>query len=253
MIYSVDESVGRIMALLDELKLADNTLVVFTSDNGGVGGYASAGIKKAKDGVTDNAPLKGGKGTLYEGGVRVPFIFRLPGKIPAGANSDEPIISVDTYPTLLELAQSKPPKDYPLDGVSLVGLLTENKPLKRDAIFWHFPGYLGAGENAWRTTPVGAIRSGDFKLLEFFEDGKLELYNLKDDIGQKNNLSETNPEKTKELHAKLKAWQKELGAKMPTKNDEVAAADTAATKKRRGGGGGGGDRKKQQQSEAGNE
>jgi arylsulfatase A-like enzyme len=170
--------------------------------------------------------------------VRVPFIFRWPGKIAAGATSDEPIITVDVYPTLLALAQAEAPKDYPLDGVSLVPLLTEKKPLARDAIFWHFPGYLGAGENDWRTKPVGAIRSGDFKLLEFFEDGKLELYNLKDDIGQKTNLAETNPEKAKELHAKLQAWQKEIGAKMPTKNDQVVtAAEAAAANNKRGAGG----------------
>ena len=124
MIYSVDESVGRIMALLDELKLADNTLLVFTSDNGGIGSYAAAGIAKT-NGITDNSPLKGGKGTLYEGGVRVPFIFRWPGNIAADATSDEPIITVDVYPTLLELAHAQPPKDYPLDGVSIVSLLTE--------------------------------------------------------------------------------------------------------------------------------
>jgi arylsulfatase A-like enzyme len=250
MLYSVDESVGRVMKTLEDLKLADNTLVVFTSDNGGVGGYASVGIKRQKDGVTDNAPLKGGKGTLYEGGVRVPFIFRLPGKIPAGATSEEPIISVDIYPTLLQLAQSKPPKDYPLDGVSLVPLLTEKKPLGRDAIYWHFPGYLGQGENQWRTTPVGAIRSGDWKLLEFFEDGKLELYNLKDDLSQANNLAEANPEKARELHAKLKAWRDQVGAKMPTKNDEVAAAGdaAAAANKKRGAG-----RRKQQRKGESNE
>ncbi|MEA2708760.1 MAG: hypothetical protein QOF78_1361 [Phycisphaerales bacterium] len=218
MIYSVDESVGRIMALLDELKLADNTLLVFTSDNGGIGSYAAAGINKM-NGITDNAPLKGGKGTLYEGGVRVPFIFRWPGKIAADATSDQPIISVDIYPTLLDLAHAKPPENYPLDGVSLVSLLTEKKPLARGAIYWHFPGYLGAGADDWRTKPVGAIRSGEWKLLKFFEDGRLELYNLNDDIGQKNNLAEVNPDKAKELDAKLKAWQAQIGAQMPTRND----------------------------------
>ena len=232
MLYSVDESVGRVMKTLEDLKLADNTLVVFTSDNGGVGGYQSIGLAK-KGGPTDNAPLKGGKGTLYEGGVRVPYIFRLPGKIPAGATSDEPIISPDIYPTLLELAQAQPPKDYPLDGVSIVSLLTQQKPLKRDAVYWHFPGYLGQGENQWRTTPVGAIRSGDFKLLEFFEDGKLELYNLKDDIGQKNNLADANPEKAKALHAKLKTWREQVGAKMPAKNEQQVAAGDAKPQRNR--------------------
>jgi len=245
MIYSVDESVGRIMKLLDDLKLADNTLLVFTSDNGGIGSYQAAGINKM-NGITDNSPLKGGKGTLYEGGVRVPFIFRWPGKISADATSNEPIITVDVYPTLLALAQAQPPKDYPLDGVSLVSLLTEKKPLNRDALYWHFPGYLGAGGDEWRTKPVGAIRSGDFKLLEFFEDGKVELYNVKDDIGQKNNLADANPEKTKELSAKLKVWQREIGAQMPTKNDNPELAAAAANKKRAGG-----KRKQQQQQSQG--
>src|SRR5207237_3493273 len=123
MIYSVDESVGRIMALLDELKLADNTLVIYSRDNGGVGGYEREGIKQAK-GVTDNAPLRGGKGMLYEGGIRVPYIFRWPGKVSPGTVCDEPINSVDLYPTLLELAGGKAPENYPLDGVSYVRLLT---------------------------------------------------------------------------------------------------------------------------------
>jgi arylsulfatase A-like enzyme len=237
MIYSVDESVGRILALLDELKLAENTLVIFASDNGGVGGYEREGIKKA-NGITDNAPLRGGKGMLYEGGVRVPYIFRWPGKIPAGTVCETPINSVDLYPTLLEVAGAAPPAGYPLDGESYLKLLTSGgkATLKRDAIYWHFPGYLGAGENAWRTTPAGAIRSGDWKLIEFFEDGRLELYNLRDDLGEKNNLSSKMPDKTMELHAKLVAWRQELKAPMPTKNtaqDSSAKAAKRAKKQKK--------------------
>jgi arylsulfatase A-like enzyme len=234
MIASVDDSVGRILALLDELKLAQNTLVIFSSDNGGVGGYQREGIKR-EAGITDNAPLRGGKGMLYEGGVRVPFIFRWPGRIPASTTSAEPIISVDLYPTLLEIAGAKPPANYPLDGVSLAKLLTTGGKtgLNRDALFWHFPGYLGAGPGAWRTTPVGAIRSGDWKLLEFFEDNRLELYNLSADLGQTNNLASRSPEKTKELHAKLVAWRKELNAPMPTKNSEQTAPAAGGKKKKR--------------------
>ncbi|MBI3850017.1 MAG: sulfatase [Verrucomicrobia bacterium] len=221
MIYSVDESVGRIVALLDELKLAEKTLVIFSSDNGGVGGYEREGIKKA-NGITDNAPLRGGKGMLYEGGIRVPYIFRWPGKIPKGTVCDTPINSVDLYPTLLEVAGASPSPNYPLDGESYLKLLTSGgkATLNREAIYWHFPGYLGAGENTWRTTPVGAIRSGDWKLLEFFEDGRLELYNLRDDLGEKNNLVAKLPDKVRELHAKLVAWRQELKAPMPTKNTE---------------------------------
>src|SRR5205814_3892397 len=133
MIASVDESVGRVVALLDELKLADNTLVIFSSDNGGVGGYERAGVREGKD-VTDNAPLRGGKGMLYEGGVRVPYIFRWPRKIKPGVVSEEPIISVDLYPTFLALAGGFPPQNQPLDGLNVVPLVTGEMPkLSRDA------------------------------------------------------------------------------------------------------------------------
>jgi len=219
MIYSVDESVGRVMATLKELKLEENTVLIFTSDNGGVGGYVREGIKKSKD-TTDNAPLRSGKGSLYEGGTREPFIVRWPGQVKAGSSCNVPGIHVDIYPTLLELAGGKKPENYILDGESLVPLFKDgNAKLKREAIFQHFPGYLGAGENTWRTTPVGLIQAGDWKLMEFFEDGRLELYNLKDDIGEQNNLAAKNPEKVKELHTKMIAWRKEVGAKMPTKNE----------------------------------
>lgn len=221
MIASVDESVGRIVALLDELKLVDKTLLILTSDNGGVGGYVREGIKQGND-ITDNAPLRGGKGMLYEGGVRVPYIFRWPGRIPTGTTCAAPITSVDLFPTLLEVAGAPAPPSYPLDGVSYLKLLTSGgkTPLARDAVYWHFPGYLGAGAGSWRTTPAGAIRAGDWKLIEFFEDGRLELYNLRDDLGETNNLAAKLPDKAKELHTNLAAWRKEVGAPMPVKNLE---------------------------------
>jgi len=179
------------------------------------------GIKKAGD-VTDNAPLRGGKGMLYDGGIRVPYIFRWPGKIPAGTVCDQPINSVDLYPTLLEVAGAEPPPNYPLDGVSYWKLLASGgkAALSRDEIFWHFPGYLGAGAGSWRTTPAGAIRSGDWKLQEFFEDGRLELYNLRDDLSETNNLAAKLPDKAKELHARLAAWREAIKAPMPTRNTE---------------------------------
>ena len=194
MIASVDESVGRVLKTLDDLGLADETLVIFASDNGGVGGYAREGIKGG-GGITDNAPLRGGKGMLYEGGIRVPYIFRWTGKIPAGSTSDEPINSVDLYPTLLELGGGHAPATSLLDGVSYLRLLTSGGQgkLDRDALYWHFPGYLGAGPGSWRTTPAGAIRAGDWKLLEFFETGKRELYNLRDDPGEKHDLAAAIP------------------------------------------------------------
>jgi arylsulfatase A-like enzyme len=195
-----------------------------------VGGYQREGISP-NPGVTDNAPLRGGKGMLYEGGVREPYIFRWPGKIAPGTQCAEPIIGVDLYPTFLELAGGKAPANQPLDGLSYTKLLFNGGKgkLDRDAIYWHFPGYLGIGNN-WRTTPGTAMRSGDWRLQEYFEDGRIELYNLHDDLGQTNNLAAKIPEKTKELHDKMLAWRKELNAPMPTKNTEI---DTTGTKKKR--------------------
>ena len=233
MIYSVDESVGRIVRLLEELKLVENTLVIFASDNGGVGGYEREGIKAA-NGITDNAPLRGGKGMLYEGGIRVPYIFRWPGKIAKGTVCAEPINSVDLYPTLLEIAGAERPANYPLDGVSYVKLLTAEGQgkLERDAIYWHFPGYLGAGQGSWRTTPAGAIRAGDWKLVEFFEDNHVELYNLRDDLSEKQNLAAAQPAKAWELHEKLATWRAALQAPMPTKNTEIGKPSPAGKKKK---------------------
>lgn len=229
MIASVDESVGRVMAVLDELKLADNTVLIFSSDNGGVGGYAREGIKKGGD-ITDNAPLRSGKGSLYEGGTRVPFIVRWPGMTKPGSSSDVPTIHVDLYPTFADIGKATPPANQPLDGESLVPVFRDaTASLKREAIYQHFPGYLGAGQGTWRTTPVGLIEEGDWKLMEFFEDGRLELYNLKDDIGEQKNLATENPDKTKELHAKMIAWRESIKAPMPTKNEPKA---TAAPKKK---------------------
>jgi arylsulfatase A-like enzyme len=218
MIYSVDESVGRIMKTLDELKLADNTVLIFTSDNGGVGGYVREGLKQSGD-VTDNAPLRSGKGSLYEGGTREPFIVRWPGITKPGSSCSVPTIHVDLYPTLLEVAAAPKPQ-HTLDGESLVKLFRDaSGKLEREAIYQHFPGYLGAGANAWRTTPVSLIQAGPWKLMEFLEDGRLELYNLDDDIGETNNLVQQLPEKAKELHARLVNWRKEISAPMPTKNE----------------------------------
>jgi arylsulfatase A-like enzyme len=214
MIDSVDQNVGRILAKLDELKLADNTIVIFSSDNGGVGGYEAAGVKARA--ITDNAPLRGGKGMLYEGGMRTPFVIRWPGVVRPGSVCDEPAIHVDIFPTFLELAGGKKPSQ-PLDGVSLLPLLKDpGAKLSREAIYMHFPGYLeGNGPGAWRTTPVGVIRSGDFKLLEFYEDGRIELYNVKEDIGEKKELAKRMPEKAKELRRKLAAWRESIHAAMP--------------------------------------
>ncbi len=233
MIASVDESVGRVMAVLDELKLADNTVLIFSSDNGGVGGYAREGIKKGGD-ITDNAPLRSGKGSLYEGGTRVPFIVRWPGVTKAGTSSEVPTVHVDLYPTLAEIGKAALPEGQPLDGESLVPVWRDATAghLKREAIYQHFPGYLGAGGGTWRTTPVGLIEVGDWKLMEFFEDGRLELYNLKEDIGEQKNLAAEMPEKAKELHAKMIAWREGIKAPMPTKNEGVKAGGASEPKKK---------------------
>lgn len=217
MIASVDESVGRLIETIDELGLARNTLVVFTSDNGGVGGYRAAGVP-AREGITDNAPLRGGKGMLYEGGVRVPFIFRWPGRIKARAICDEPIISVDVLPTLVALSGGRMPANERVDGVDLMPLLEGSaSTLRRAALYWHFPGYLGSGPNIWRTTPAGAIRRGDFKLLEFFEDDRRELYDLRADPSQAHDIATVRPELTRDLLAQLQRWRAAIGAPMPSR------------------------------------
>jgi arylsulfatase A-like enzyme len=217
MIASVDESVGRILDTLDQLKVAENTVVIFASDNGGVGGYVREGIKKS-GGVTDNAPLRSGKGSLYEGGTRVPLIVRWPERVEQGVSCNVPTIHVDLYESLLELASAPKPNQI-LDGQSLVPLMLGQDSFVSRAIFQHFPGYLGAGVDSFRTTPVSTICQGNWKLMEFLEDGRLELYDLQGDIGETQNLVNSEPEKTKELHQRLIAWRTEIGAPMPTIND----------------------------------
>lgn len=234
MIASVDESVGRIVKAVEDAGLGANTLVIFTSDNGGVGGYAEEGILGGGK-ITSNAPLRGGKGMLYEGGVRVPWIARWPGTIAPGRVDSTPFFSVDLYPTLLELAGAKEPDpaSQPLDGLSLVPVLKGMGALQDRDMFWHFPGYLGAGKHHWRTTPAAAIRRGDWKLITFFEDGRRELYNLKEDPGQKHDLVASEPERMAEMAARLAGWQKAIGAPMPTVRTGTEPAARAKPKARR--------------------
>ena len=156
---------------------------------------------------------------LYEGGVRVPLIIRWPSTIRPGTICDEPVIGVDFYPTFLEAAGATPAADYPLDGVSLMPLFASQGEagLDREAIYWHFPGYLQANQRlgTWRTTPAGAIRVGDYKLIEFFETGRLELYNLEEDLSQRHDLAAKMPEPTRQLHDRLTKWRNAIGAPMP--------------------------------------
>ncbi len=236
MIASVDESVGRIVKALDDHGIAEKTILVFTSDNGGVGGYAREGIKEASGEVTDNAPLRCGKGSLYEGGLRVPFIVRWPGVTTAGSATDVATIHVDVFPTLLEIAGAPVPA-HPLDGESLVPLLRNPEArLERPAIFHHFPGYLGSAQDTWRATPVSVIQAGDWKLMEFLEDGHLELYDLAVDLGERHNIVDQRADVARDLHARLQAWRTAVNAPMPTPNDHRVPA--ASRKRPRSAGGG---------------
>jgi arylsulfatase A-like enzyme len=206
MVESVDESVGRVMDTLRELALAQRTLVIFTSDNGG---FAKA---------TDNAPLRANKGSNYEGGIRVPVIVQWPGRIEAGSVSHEPVISTDFYPTILAATNQKPRPHQHVDGKSLLPILTDSGRLDRDAIHWHYPHY----NQHPQSFPSGVIRAGDWKLIEAYETGELSLYNLGHDIGESNDLVKKEPAKTAELHARLKAWRKEVGADPMKPNPEYA-------------------------------
>lgn len=213
MIESVDESVGRVLNKLDQLGLRENSIVVFFSDNGGVGGYHACGIKASE--ITSQSPLQGGKGMLYEGGIRVPLAISWPGKIESGTVCHSPVIGTDLYPTFLRAAGLKKEPGQILDGESLWPLLSGSGDLDRKAIYWHFPAYLQANRGDWRTTPATAMRAGPWKLIEFFEDGNLELYNLDRDIAEQHDLSAEMPELVEELHRKMVAWREETEAPVP--------------------------------------
>ena len=227
MIESLDEAVGRVLEAIDQLELRERTVVFFYSDNGGVGGYGDAGVEvplAADQGkmypweTTSNRPLRGGKGMLYEGGIRVPLVVRFPPIVAAGTLQSVPVGSADFFPTFLELAEIKKPLQLEIDGTSFLDLLRGREPPSgRPPLYWHFPGYLPARSEvgAWRTTPAGAVRAGEFKLIEFFETGEIELYNLVLDIGERDNLAAVEPEKTAELHRQLRAWREAVAAPMP--------------------------------------
>ena len=208
LVESVDDSVGRLLDELQALKIADRTVVIFVSDNGGL-------IGNGKSSPTSNLPLRVGKGSAYEGGVRVPMIVNWPGVTVPGSSSDVPVISADFYPTLLEIAGLKDAPGHLSDGESLGPILKQSGSLKRASIYWHYPHYHPGG-----ATPYGAMRQGDFKLIEFYEDGRLELYNLKEDIGEQHNLYESMKPRAAQMEAQLDAWRRTVKAQMPLPNPE---------------------------------
>lgn len=200
MIESIDDGVGQIMEKLEELGLAENTLIVFTSDNGG------------ESFVTTNGKLRGGKSDLYEGGIREPLIIKYPKLVQEKSFSDAFTVNIDFYPTFLDIANIKGDEKQQLDGFSILPILKgENKEIKREEFYWHYPldkpHFLGGSSS-------GAIRKGEWKLIEFFEEQKIELYNLSEDEEEEHNLAQKFPEKVKELHSKLETWRNDVGAMM---------------------------------------
>jgi arylsulfatase A-like enzyme len=205
MTESLDDAVGRVLKKLDDLKLSDNTLVIFMSDNGGL-----CTLEGPNTPPTINTPLREGKGYLYEGGIRVPLIFKWPGVAKAGTTSEIPVISMDLFPTILDVCGQKRPEI--LDGVSLMPVV-KNGTIGRDTLCFHYPHYSNQGGR-----PGGAIRVGDMKLVEFFENDRRELFDLKADPGENRNFAEARPDVVKELGDKLTAWRTDVGAKMPKPN-----------------------------------
>lgn len=213
MVQHVDESVGRIVRKLDELGLSENTVVVFTSDNGGLRTKYTGGEE-----VSSNLPLRGEKGQLYEGGIRVPLIVKWPGVAPPDTVCREPTISIDFWPTFAEIAGVGEFDHQPIDGSSLVPLLRDPQAaLDRDAIYFHYPHYH-------HSEPAGAIRAGDWKLIEFFDDGALELYNLADDISESHDVAAAHPDRARALQQQLASWRESVDALMPTPNPEYDPA-----------------------------
>lgn len=206
MVGAVDEAVGRVLSQIDKMGLTDQTAVVFTSDNGAV----------VRPGFSDNSPLRGGKGQRWEGGTRVPAIVRWPGVVKPDGICDEPIITMDFYPTILEITQAAGDAKHNahVDGLSIVKLLEDPAAdLAREALYWHYPHY-----NPFVGIPHSIIRAGDYKLIEYYEDGHLELYNLDNDLGEQTNLADSQPEMARRLHKQLREHLEQMAAQMPVPN-----------------------------------
>jgi uncharacterized sulfatase len=234
MLEHLDNEVGRLLARLDALQLTDRTVVVFTSDNGGLSRMASS------------APLREGKGSPYEGGIRVPLMVRWPGRVAAGGVTAVPVHVIDFYPTYAALAGANPPAGHRLDGLSLLPVLTGAGGLARDTLAWHMPSYTAM----YGRTPCAVLRKGDWKLIHWFGDyldprgftpdqtpyGKLvvgprtELYHLADDLSETRDLAADRPEKVRELRAALEAWWRDTGAGFPTRNPDFAEANWWVTR-----------------------
>jgi arylsulfatase A-like enzyme len=230
MVEGVDQSVGNVNRTLEDLGLSDNTIIIFFSDNGGHGTY------------TCQKPLRGGKGMFYEGGIREPMFAYWPKRIEAGSTCGVPVIGTDFYPTFLELAGASKPDNYVLDGKSMLPLFEGEKSLSRNELYWHFPAYLqsyagmkeASRDTIFRTRPVSVVRYGDWKLLMYHEEwvldggresvntnNSVELYNLREDIGERTNLAKIETGKRDELLDKLLEWQRNVKAPIPTeKNPE---------------------------------
>ncbi len=205
MVESVDESVGRVMTRLSELGVDENTIVIFMSDNGGLSTFDSS-----PGAPTAVLPLRAGKGWLYEGGIREPMIVRWPGVTAPGSICTEVVTSTDFYPTMLAMAGLTQRPEQHVDGLNLVPVLRGRGGLEREAVYWHFPHYHGSGNR-----PGGAVRAGDWKLVEWYEDGNIELYNLRSDPGEAHDLAAAEPARAAELQAMLERWRRSVDARMP--------------------------------------
>ena len=208
MVENLDIQIGRMISNLEESGKLDNTFIIFISDNGGP--YE----------ITKQWPLRAGKGSYYEGGIREPMFAYWKGKIEAGTKSDVPVTNIDFYPTIIDVANIDKPEGKVLDGKSILPVLVGNGTLNERPLFWHFPIYLQNGNKEtqdplFRTRPGSVVRLGDWKLIQYFENNELELYNLKEDISEKNNLADENQEKTRELLGILEKWRENTNAPVP--------------------------------------
>jgi arylsulfatase A-like enzyme len=210
MVHAMDLAVGKVLDAIEAAGVADSTVVVFMSDNGG--------LSTAEGSPTSNLPLRAGKGWMYEGGIREPMIIKWPGHARAGTTCDHPVTSTDFFPTLLEMAGLPLRPEQHLDGMSLVPLLVGDESFDRGPLFWHYPHYGNQGGS-----PTGAVRDGDWKLIEFFETGDVELYDLSRDPGEQHDLAGEQPDRAQQMRQQLAAWQAEIAVRMPSRNPQAQA------------------------------